>query len=125
MRPRPRCCRSASSSTSRFVPFYPLASGLLTGKYKRDAPAPEGARLAKREQIATDEQWDVVEALSAYADERGVPLAQIAIGALLEQPAVASVIAGATKPAQIEANAAAAGWVPSGQDIEALKELLA
>jgi aryl-alcohol dehydrogenase-like predicted oxidoreductase len=107
-----------------YIPFYPLASGLLTGKYKRDEPAPEGARLSGREQIATDEQWDVIEALSAYAAERGVPLADVAIGALLAQPAVASVIAGATQASQVEANAAAAGWIPTGADLAALKELL-
>jgi aryl-alcohol dehydrogenase-like predicted oxidoreductase len=108
-----------------YIPFYPLASGLLTGKYKRDAPAPEGTRLAGREQIATDEQWDVIEALSAYAAERGVALADVAIGALLAQPAVASVIAGATRASQVETNAAAANWIPTGDDLAALKELLA
>ncbi len=108
-----------------FIPYYPLASGLLTGKYKRGEPAPLGARLAQQKEIATGEQWDLVEALSAYADQRGLPLAEVAIGALLAQPAVASVIAGATKASQVEANAAAAGWVPSGDDLAELTELLA
>ena len=54
-----------------FIPFYPLASGLLTGKYQRGVAAPAGARLAKREQIATDEQWDIIEKLSAFAEEHG------------------------------------------------------
>ena len=57
-----------------FIPYYPLACGLLTGKYQRDEAPPAGARLSKREQIATDEQWRLVEALTEYADERGVPL---------------------------------------------------
>ena len=107
-----------------FIPYFPLASGLLTGKYKRDQAAPQGTRLAKRDQIATPEQWDVVEALTGYAAARSVALSEVAIGALLTQPAVASVIAGATKPEQITANAAAAAWTPSAEDEAALAELL-
>jgi aryl-alcohol dehydrogenase-like predicted oxidoreductase len=107
-----------------FIPYYPLASGLLTGKYRRDQAAPEGARLSKRQRIATDEQWRVVEALIGYAEERHVPLTTVAIGALLTQPAVASVITGATRPDQIESNAAAASWKPSAEDLEALRSLL-
>ncbi len=107
-----------------FIPYYPLASGLLTGKYKRGVPAPEGARLSKRDEIATPEQWEIVEALTAYADERGVALSEVAIGSLLTQPAVASVIAGATKAEQIAANAAAATWTPTAADLAALSLLL-
>ena len=107
-----------------FIPYYPLASGLLTGKYRRDAAAPEGARLSKREQIATDDQWRLVEALTGYAHERGVALTDVAIGALLAQPAVASVIAGATSPQQTASNAAAARWNPSAEDLAALRQLL-
>jgi aryl-alcohol dehydrogenase-like predicted oxidoreductase len=103
-----------------FIPYYPLASGLLTGKYRRGAAAPEGARLSDRAEIATPEQWQIIEALTAYAEERGVALSQVAIGALLSHPAVASVIAGATKPEQIAANAAAADWTPSAADLAAL-----
>jgi aryl-alcohol dehydrogenase-like predicted oxidoreductase len=108
-----------------FIPYYPLASGLLTGKYRRDQAAPEGARLSKREQIATDEQWRVVEALIGYAQQQGVPLADIAIGALLTEPAVASVITGATRASQLESNAAAVSWRPSAADLETLRSLLA
>jgi len=107
-----------------FIPYYPLASGLLTGKYRRDQAAPQGARLSQREQIATDEQWRVVEALIGYAQERNLPLTSVAIGALLTQPAVASVITGATRPDQLESNAAAANWKPSAEDLEALRALL-
>jgi aryl-alcohol dehydrogenase-like predicted oxidoreductase len=107
-----------------FIPYYPLASGLLTGKYKRGVAAPEGARLSKRDEIATPEQWEIVEALTAYADERGVALSEVAIGSLLTQPAVASVIAGATKAEQIAANAAAAAWRPTAADLAALSLLL-
>jgi len=107
-----------------FIPYFPLASGLLTGKYERGAAAPTGTRLAGRDQVATDAQWDTVEALTAYADQRDLTLTQVAIGALLAQPAVPSVIAGATNPEQIAANAAAAAWSPSAADLEALKQLL-
>ena len=107
-----------------FVPFFPLASGLLTGKYKRGEPAPAGTRLASRDQVGTDEQFDVVEALARYAAERGVTIIDVAIGALLARRPVSTVIAGATKPEQVRANAAAAGWVPSDADIAALEELL-
>ncbi len=108
-----------------FVPFFPLASGLLTGKYRRGEPGPEGARLSGRDQIASDQQFDLVDALQRYADERQIPLGTVAIGALLAKPAVSSVIAGATKPDQVRANAAAAGWTPSADDLAALDELLA
>jgi aryl-alcohol dehydrogenase-like predicted oxidoreductase len=107
-----------------FIPYYPLASGLLTGKYKRDQAAPEGARLSKREQIATDQQWDLVEALTGYAEQQGVPLTDVAIGALLTQPAVASVITGATRASQLEGNASAASWKPNAEALAALRSLL-
>ncbi|MCL2420038.1 MAG: aldo/keto reductase, partial [Conexibacteraceae bacterium] len=89
-----------------FIPYYPLAAGLLTGKYRRDTPPPAGARLSDRDRIATDAQWRLVETLSAYAAQRDLPLTDVAIGALLAQPAVASVIAGATRPEQLASNAA-------------------
>jgi aryl-alcohol dehydrogenase-like predicted oxidoreductase len=108
-----------------FIPYYPLASGLLTGKYRRDQAAPEGARLSKREQIASDEQWRVVEALIGYAQQQGVPLTDIAIGALLTEAAVASVITGATRASQLESNASAVNWRPSAADLETLRSLLA
>jgi aryl-alcohol dehydrogenase-like predicted oxidoreductase len=107
-----------------FVPFFPLASGLLTGKYRRGEPGPSGARLSGRQQIASDEQFDLLDALSDYARERGVPLSDVAIGALLAKRPVTSVIAGATKPEQVRANAAAARWQPSEDDLEALERIL-
>jgi aryl-alcohol dehydrogenase-like predicted oxidoreductase len=107
-----------------FVPYFPLASGLLTGKYRRGEPGPEGARLSGRDQIATDEQFALVDALQAYADERGVSLTDVAIGALLTNPTVSSVIAGATKPEQVRANAAAGRWSPSAGDLAALRRVL-
>jgi aryl-alcohol dehydrogenase-like predicted oxidoreductase len=107
-----------------FVPYFPLASGLLTGKYRRGEPGPSGARLSSREQIATDEQFDLLEALSDYARARGLPLADVAIGALLARSPVTSVIAGATKPEQVRANASAARWEPGEDDLEALDQIL-
>ena len=103
-----------------FLPYFPLASGLLTGKYRRGEEATEG-RLAGRE--IPDEQWDRVDALQAYADERGVSLLEVAIGGLLAMPAVTSVIAGATKPEQVRGNVAAGAWEPSAEDVEALRAL--
>jgi aryl-alcohol dehydrogenase-like predicted oxidoreductase len=107
-----------------FVPFFPLASGLLTGKYRRDEPAPDGARLAARPEVATDAQFDLLEALSRFADERGVSMVDVAIGALLAQPAVSSVIAGATKPEQVRTNAAAGRWQPSDGELAELSRIL-
>jgi aryl-alcohol dehydrogenase-like predicted oxidoreductase len=107
-----------------FVPYFPLASGLLTGKYQRGQAGPAGARLSGREQVATEEQFEILEALDEYARERDVSMSTVAIGALLARPAVASVIAGATKPEQVAANARAAEWTPSGEDVAQLDALL-
>jgi aryl-alcohol dehydrogenase-like predicted oxidoreductase len=107
-----------------FVPYFPLASGLLTGKYQRGQPAPAGTRLAGREQIATDEQFALIEGLQRYAGARGISVVEVAIGALLARPSVSSVIAGATKPEQVRANAAAARWQPSEDDLAELSRLL-
>jgi aryl-alcohol dehydrogenase-like predicted oxidoreductase len=104
-----------------FIPYFPLASGLLTGKYRRGEPAPEGTRLHGRE--ISDDEYDWIEALEAFARERGVTLLEIAIGGLAAQPPVASVITGATKPEQIRANAEAGAWEPSATELAALREL--
>jgi aryl-alcohol dehydrogenase-like predicted oxidoreductase len=106
-----------------FVPYFPLASGLLTGKYRRGEPAPEGTRLAGRDRLASDQQFDLIEALEQFARERGIALLDVAIGALLARPVVCSVIAGATRPAQVQANAHAARWTPSAHDLAQLSEL--
>ncbi len=108
-----------------FVPFFPLASGLLTGKYRSGEPGPAGARLSGRAQIATPEQFELIDSLQRFADERGVALTDVAIGALLAHAPVSSVIAGATKPEQVRANAAAARWIPDDGDLDALSQLLA
>jgi len=103
------------------LPYFPLASGLLTGKYTRGVEATEG-RLAGRE--IAEERWDRAEALQRYADERGVPLLHVAVGGLLAlSPAVSSVIAGATKPEQVRANVEAGSWQLSDADVAALRAL--
>src|SRR3954447_10607076 len=104
------------------VPYFPLASGLLTGKYRRGEDAPEGTRLHGRDKLASDEEWDTIDALRRFADERGLSMLEVAIGGLAAQPAVASVIAGATKPEQVHANARAAEWQPSANDLQALRD---
>jgi aryl-alcohol dehydrogenase-like predicted oxidoreductase len=108
-----------------FLPYFPLASGLLTGKYRRGEAPPEGTRLAGRPERLTDEALERVEALERYAEQRGVTILRVAIGGLLAQPAVSSVIAGATKPEQVRANAAAGEWEPSEADLDELRGLLA
>jgi aryl-alcohol dehydrogenase-like predicted oxidoreductase len=102
-----------------FIPYFPLASGLLTGKVSRDSPPAEGTRLYGR---AIDEaDLDRVERLSAVAEELGSSLLEVAIGGLAAQPAVLSVIAGATRPEQVRANAAAGDWQPSAEQLAAIR----
>ncbi len=108
-----------------FVPFFPLASGLLTGKYRPGDPGPAGARLSGRDEIATPAQFELLKLLQRYADERSVSLTDVAITGLLARPAVSTVIAGATKPEQVRANAGASRWRASSDDVGALDELLA
>jgi aryl-alcohol dehydrogenase-like predicted oxidoreductase len=102
------------------LPFFPLAMGMLTGKYRRGEEPPQGTRLAARGISGSDEQFDVVEAIEGFAEERGVGVLDVAIAGLAAQPAVASVIAGATKPEQVAANVAALRWQPSADDLAKL-----
>jgi aryl-alcohol dehydrogenase-like predicted oxidoreductase len=95
------------------LPFFPLANGLLTGKYRRGEPAPAGTRLAARSEVLADADFDRIEALQAFADSAGRSLLDVAIGGLAARPAVSSVIAGATTAEQVRANVAAGEWVPS------------
>ena len=106
------------------LPFFPLASGLLTGKYRRNEQAPAGTRLAGRLETIEPGHFDVVEALEKYAAERGVAILDVAIGGLASRPAVSSVIAGATQAEQVHANVAAGSWVPSPDDQAALEAVL-
>ena len=102
------------------LPYFPLASGLLTGKYRRGEVATTG-RLAGR--TIPDEQFDRVEALARFAEERGVSLLDVAVGGLAAMPAIVSVIAGATRPEQVRANVTAGEWVPTERDLAVLRSL--
>lgn len=109
------------------LPYFPLASGLLTGKYRRGDAPPEGGRIAAwgMSAVLSDENFDVIEALEAFAAERDITLLDVAMGGLAARPAVASVIAGATTPDQVRANAAAGLRVPTDDDDEVLAGLTA
>ncbi|HVV58378.1 MAG TPA: aldo/keto reductase [Gaiellaceae bacterium] len=102
-----------------FIPYFPLANGLLTGKVRRGRPPAEGTRLHGRE--ISDAQLDEVERLAAWGDAHGVSLLEIAIGGLLAEATIPSVIAGATKPEQVRANVAASAWRPSRADLAELR----
>lgn len=103
------------------LPFYPLANGLLTGKYTRGS-APAGSRLDLfKPGLMETAPWDELQQLQSFADERGITMVQLAFGWLLAQPQVTSVIAGATTPEQVTANAEAArSWVPDADDLAAI-----
>jgi aryl-alcohol dehydrogenase-like predicted oxidoreductase len=105
------------------LPYFPLASGLLTGKYRRGESGPEGSRLSSSEQAGSDEQFDVVEALEAFAESRGIGILDVAIAGLAAQPPIASVIAGATKPEQVAANVKAIEWQPNEADLDELNRI--
>ena len=102
-----------------FIPYFPLASGLLTGKYRRGQAPPAGSRLAAKPQadVLDDDTMRIVEALRSFAERRGHTLLELAISWLLARDPVATVIAGATKPEQVRANAAAAGWRLSDEEL--------
>jgi aryl-alcohol dehydrogenase-like predicted oxidoreductase len=112
-----------------FLPFFPLASGLLSGKYRRGEKPPEGTRLAAwgaRGQAAmSDRNFDKVEKLEAWAGERGHTILELAFAWLLGHEVVSSVIAGATSPEQVKANAATADWVLSPDEVEEVGKLAA
>ena len=105
------------------LPFFPLANGLLTGKVRRDTGAPEGSRLVGRDSYLTDDKFDRVEALEKWGAEHGRSLLEIAIAGLAAQPTVGSVIAGATKPEQVRANAAAGEWIPTQDELAEINQL--
>lgn len=113
-----------------FLPFFPLASGLLTGKYQRDQALPEGARLLampedRRSAVLSERNYSRVEALSAFAAERDHTLLDLAFAWLVALPAMGSVIAGATKAEQVQANVAAADWKLSAADLDRIDQILA
>jgi aryl-alcohol dehydrogenase-like predicted oxidoreductase len=109
-----------------FIPFFPLASGLLTGKYQRGTPPPEGTRLSQSwaaGRFLSDERLAVVEALSRFAAARGHSVLELAMSWTAHRPIVASVIAGATTPEQVHANARAAGWKLTAADLAEIDRL--
>jgi aryl-alcohol dehydrogenase-like predicted oxidoreductase len=110
------------------LPYFPLASGLLSGKYHKGA-MPEGARLTKSQQLAeqymTEQNLATVDRLKAFAEARGHSLLELAFSWLAANPSVSSVIAGATKPEQVEQNAAAVGWKLSAQELAEVDKVLA
>jgi aryl-alcohol dehydrogenase-like predicted oxidoreductase len=103
------------------LPYFPLANGLLTGKFRRGEPLAEGTRMHGRS--VSERTWDRIETLEAFAVERGHSLLELAFAGLLARPVVASVIAGATRPEQVSANVAAASWELSADDVTALDAL--
>jgi aryl-alcohol dehydrogenase-like predicted oxidoreductase len=112
-----------------FLPFFPLASGLLSGKYRRGAAPPEGSRLAawgaRGEQAMSDANFDRVEALTAWAEARGHTILELAFAWLLGHPVVSSVIAGATSPEQVQANVATASWQLTADEVDEVGRLVA
>jgi aryl-alcohol dehydrogenase-like predicted oxidoreductase len=108
-----------------FIPYFPLASGLLTGKYRLNQPLPAGSRLTSLGSGRLSE-WNlqVVEALIGFAADRGHTVLELAMSWLAAQQPVASVIAGATSPDQVRANAASAGWKLTAGDLAAIDEIV-
>lgn len=108
-----------------FLPYFPLASGLLTGKYRQGQPSPEGTRLSGNATWLSEQNLVTVEKLISFAEAKGHTILELAFGWLLAKPVVTSVIAGATRVEQIEANAAAASWTLSEAELAEIDQLLA
>jgi aryl-alcohol dehydrogenase-like predicted oxidoreductase len=112
-----------------FMPYFPLASGMLTGKYRRGVPPPPGTRMAGRDgwdEFLTEERFDLVERLAAFAEQQGHSILELAMSWLATQPEIATVIAGATSEEQVRANAAAIeSWRLSDDELAAVDDLLA
>jgi aryl-alcohol dehydrogenase-like predicted oxidoreductase len=109
------------------VPYFPLAGGFLTGKYKRGEPAPAGSRGESSEYIQNymnDQTFDIIEGLTEWAQERGRGLNELAQAWLMAQPQVCSVITGATKLEHVKSNAKAADWKLSDEDLEEIEAIL-
>jgi aryl-alcohol dehydrogenase-like predicted oxidoreductase len=109
------------------IPYFPLAAGMLTGKYREQEPPPPGSRFAQlehmRHRFATPRNFEVVRKLEAWVRPRGRSLAELAIAWLLARPAVCTVIAGATTPEQVQANARAADWQLTPEEVEEVSRL--
>jgi aryl-alcohol dehydrogenase-like predicted oxidoreductase len=110
------------------LPYFPLASGLLTGKYRRGEPPPEGTRLSmlpedRAARVMSERNFDAVDRLTAFASERDHTLLELSFAWLATQPAMTSIIAGATKPEQVRANIATVDWKLSDSDLAELDKL--
>lgn len=106
------------------LPYFPLEHGLLTGKYRRGQPPPSDSRLAVHGAPLEAADFDLIEDLAGFAESRGHTLLELAFAWLLSRPSVSSVIAGATRPEQIRANAAAVDWQLSEEELESVGRIL-
>ncbi|GAA4523612.1 aldo/keto reductase [Brachybacterium paraconglomeratum] len=107
------------------LPYFPLAYGLLTGKYSQAGGAPEGTRLASETARLDSARWDVIEGLRTLAEKSGRSMLEIALGGLRAQPTVDTVIAGATRPEQVAANARAVEWEPTVEELDSIDRVVA
>ena len=111
------------------LPYFPLANGMLTGKYKRNQPMPDGARMTREAQraneVLTETNWQKTEKLSAFCEKHGKTMVELAFSWLAAQPVVSSVIAGATRPEQIEANVKAASWTLNADELAEIDAITA
>ena len=110
-----------------FLPYFPLANGLLTGKYRAGRPVPQGTRISTQERfgkLLNDRNLQIVEALAGFAEARGHTLLELAFSWLLAHPEVASVIAGATSAQQVAGNSAAATWQLTPEDLSEVNRIL-
>jgi aryl-alcohol dehydrogenase-like predicted oxidoreductase len=109
------------------LPYFPLASGLLTGKYRRNTPLPAGTRLAKTQRLAdrylTERNWEIAEKLGDFAESHGRTMLELAFSWLLAQNPVASVIAGATRPDQLEQNVKAGDWALTADELSEIDRI--
>jgi aryl-alcohol dehydrogenase-like predicted oxidoreductase len=109
-----------------FLPFFPLQNGLLTGKFTRDDAPSDSRIMRQRRYIVDDAPWDVLDQYRSFAQERGITMLEATFGWMLAQPALASVIAGATRPEQVRQNAEAGGrWKPTPEEVARISELFA
>jgi aryl-alcohol dehydrogenase-like predicted oxidoreductase len=126
--PEPEVLAECERQRLAFIPFFPLASGLLTGKYRKGQPLPKGTRIKPGQgrfaDFLSDESLDRVERLIAFAESRGHTLLELAFAWLLARPVVASVIAGATSPQQVKSNADAAGWQLTAEDLAEIDRIV-
>ena len=122
-------CDAMAANGLGMLPYFPLASGLLTGKYRRNTPLPPGSRLAGTQRLAdrylTERNWAIAEKLGDYVEARGRTMLELAFSWLLAQSPVASVIAGATKPEQLEQNIKAGSWKLTAEELAEIAAIAA